>query len=64
MGAFVNKIWYNFPANWNKEKIVLFCNQDFKVCPYCGKIDIRIEHLNDCNETIAIRTEREDNYWK
>ena len=49
---------YKFPKEWNLLKITQFLNQDFKMCPYCSKVDIRLSHLNDCNGHNP-----NDDYW-
>jgi len=52
---------YQFPTNWNVGKINQFLKDDFKICPYCSKVDIRLEHLNNCN---GYNFNSDDNNWK
>jgi hypothetical protein len=52
---------YKFPLNWNSDKINNFLKQDFKVCPYCSKVDIRLSHLNDSR---GFNNNYDDNNWK
>lgn len=34
----------SLPDTWDKSKVVAFMNTDIKVCTYCGKVDISINH--------------------
>jgi len=52
---------YQFPTNWNVNEINQFLKSDFKICPYCSKVDIRMEHLNDCT---GYSFNSDDNNWK
>lgn len=55
---------YNLPFD-NKDDVLKFVNTDFKICPYCNKIDCTLEHVSDCNEQLAYAEElRRDNLWK
>lgn len=64
MKAKINNKMIKFPNNWTKNNIVDFCNQNFKICPYCGKIDIRLEHLNICNSTQEQRELINEQHYK
>ena len=65
MKAIINNEVIEFPKKWSLKEITNFINQNFKICPYCGKIDIRLNHLNDCNYKIGqIKQDHEDNLWK
>lgn len=58
-----NKV-YNLPFKTKKE-VLKFINQDFKICPYCRKIDCSLEHISECNPEIAnYENMRQDNLWK
>ena len=53
---------YKFPDNWNKQKVLKFVNTGYKTCPYCGKFDISLSHLNSCSGNSVIV--RDDEYFK
>ena len=38
----------HFPEKWDKKKVMTFINTNINMCPYCNKIDVRLEHLNEC----------------
>ena len=43
-----NKV-YLMPDTWDKEKVLKWCNDKFRVCEFCGKVDVSINHYNNCN---------------
>lgn len=38
----------HFPKQWDKDKVLNFVNTNINMCPYCNKIDVSLEHLNEC----------------
>lgn len=58
-----NKV-YNLPFTTKKE-VLNFVNTDIKMCPYCGKIDCSLEHVNTCNYEKAMEYELKQEFlWK
>ena len=55
--------YYLFPSDWNKKKVLRFCNTDIKFCPLCTKIDCEIDHFRICNP-IAEMLKNENLYYK
>ncbi len=53
---------YLFPFNWTVDQVVNFANQDFRMCNYCGKIDVKLNHFNNCIG--SARLAEQDNIWK
>lgn len=51
------------PTHWNKTNVLNFINTDIKVCEYCSKIDISIEHYPNCNP-IQEQQRQESLYYK
>lgn len=60
----VKKIKYRFPDNWNKNKVLSFVNENYKICPFCGKFDIALNHLNECNSTFEEQEINNENIYK
>lgn len=40
---------YSFPIEWDKNKVMRWCNYNIRVCEYCGKVDATIDHYDDCS---------------
>lgn len=58
-----NKV-YNLPFTTKKE-VLDFVNSDIKVCPYCGKVDCSLEHINNCDYIQALEYDLKLEYfWK
>ena len=58
-----NKV-YDLPFN-TKEEVLKFVNDDFKLCPYCGKVDCSLEHVSDCDYAQAAEYElKQEYFWK
>lgn len=58
------KKYYNLPFK-TKYDLFYWINTDIKVCPYCEKVDVSIEHVeNCCYENRAIREMNEDSFYK
>lgn len=59
-----DKKYYNLPFK-TKEDLFNWLKTDIKVCPYCEKIDVSIEHVeNCCYENRAIREMNDDLLYK
>lgn len=55
---------YSFPKEWNKKQVLNWVNDDFRLCPKCGKIDAGLNHFNNCNPTMeALRQQRMQEYY-
>ena len=55
---------YLFPNTWNKKQVLNWANTDIRVCPNCGKIDVGLNHFNDCNPAMeAQRQQRMQDYY-
>lgn len=53
-----------FPITYTKKQVVDWCNTDFRICPYCGKIDSSFEHLNTCDDNHLERELRLEQFYK
>lgn len=52
----------SLPDTWNKSQVISFMNTDVKVCTYCGKVDIPINHYeNGCNPNFIKNQENFNN---
>ncbi len=41
------KVYHNLPFKCMTE-VINFCNTPTKVCPFCDKSDIDLEHIDQC----------------
>ena len=44
---------YSFPKTWNINEVVNWTNTNIRICPNCNKIDVDLNHFDDCNPKIA-----------
>ena len=59
-----NKKYYNLPFQTKKD-LLCWLNTNIKVCPYCEKVDVSIDHVEHCcYENRAIREMNEDSLYK
>lgn len=50
---------YSFPKDWNKQKVLQYCNQSsIRVCELCGKIDVGLNHYDDCNPAMEAQRQQ------
>ena len=38
-----------FPQTWDKKKVLSFINEGIRVCPFCNKVDVLVNHFEKCN---------------
>ena len=43
-----NKV-YLMPKQWDKNKVLRWCNSSFRICEFCGKVDATMDHYKDCS---------------
>ena len=62
MWEILGKEYYNLPFKTKKE-VLAFVNLDIKVCPYCGKVDCSLEHVEGCNYNKALEYEIKQEFF-
>ena len=62
MQVIIKGVRYNNLPFTTKEELVEFINTDFKICPICGKVDVTLNHVDNCTIADAIYRQESKEY--